>query len=95
MRLRGLPAAVAFILCAVPVVLGFIVPMLLLLRLLLIELRYSEFGWPLASFQLWAWNSFRLAALAAALCVALALALAFVQRMQASEKGGEIGRAHV
>ena len=41
------------------------------------EMRYAEFGLPLARFAQWAWASFRLAALAALLATGLALALGF------------------
>ncbi len=80
LRLRGSAAAAAWLLCAVPVLLGFVLPVAWLLWLLWQEARASEFGLPLARFALWGWASFRLAALAALLATGLALLLAFVLR---------------
>jgi iron(III) transport system permease protein len=54
---------------------------LLLVRLLWQEIRFSELGLPLAAFGDWAWASFRLAALAALMATALALWLAFLNRL--------------
>lgn len=80
LRLRGGAAAAAWGLCALPVLLGFVLPVLWLLWLLVQELRYSEFGLPLARFAGWAWSSFRLAGIAALLATVLALALGFALR---------------
>jgi iron(III) transport system permease protein len=79
--LRGGLSALAFALCALPVLLGFVLPVLLLVRLLWQEIRFSELGLPLAAFGDWAWASFRLAALAALMATALALWLAFLNRL--------------
>ncbi|MFN5699936.1 MAG: ABC transporter permease, partial [Betaproteobacteria bacterium] len=59
--LHGGLSVLAFALCALPVLLGFVVPVLLLLRLMWQELQFSEWGLPLAPFGQWAWTSFRLA----------------------------------
>lgn len=82
LMLRGASAAFAVCLCALPVLLGFVLPVLVLLRLLLQEARNSEFGLPLARFSQWAWTSFSLAGAAALLAVALALCLSFAMRNQ-------------
>ncbi len=79
-RLRGRAGWAAVALCAVPVLLGFVLPVLWLLRMALVEAQQSEFGLPLARFAGWAWTSFKLAAMAAAAATLLALALAFVLR---------------
>lgn len=76
-----------FVLCALPVLLGFALPVLALARLLWIEWRFGEFGLPLARFAGWAWSSLQLAGLAALLTVALALALSFALRVQPSGPG--------
>ncbi len=81
-RLRGRAALAAWGLCALPVALGFVLPVAILLRMLWIEARHAEFGLPLARFAQWAWVSFELAALAAAAAVVLALALGFVLRVR-------------
>ena len=80
LRLRGGAALAAWLLCALPVLAGFVLPVAWLLWLLWQEARGSEFGLPLDRFAQWSWASFRLAALAAALATVLALALAFVLR---------------
>jgi iron(III) transport system permease protein len=78
--LRGAAAAGALTLCALPVLLGFVLPVGWLLQMLWIEATQGEWGLPLARFAGWAWNSFRLAGAAAVLATLLALALAFVLR---------------
>ncbi|GIX23166.1 MULTISPECIES: iron ABC transporter permease [Caldimonas] len=78
--LRGRHAAWAWVLCALPVLLGFVLPVGVLLHLLWQEARYAELGLPWARFAQWGWTSLRLAALAALAAVGLALALAFAQR---------------
>ena len=90
--LRGGLSVLAFSLCAAPVLLGFLLPMALLLRLLAQELQYAELGLPLQSFGHWAWGSFRLATGAAVLACGLALALAFLQRMPLGLGAGGAGR---
>lgn len=81
-RLRGWHAVSAVALCATPVLLGFVLPVLVLLHMLATEMRTSEFGLPLARFAQWSWTSFRLAALAAVLATGVALALALALRLR-------------
>jgi iron(III) transport system permease protein len=83
--LHGRRALLAFTLCALPVGLGFVLPVLLLLRLVWREAVHGEFGLPLARFAQWCLNSFQLAALAALAAAALALALAFAVRASAPD----------
>jgi iron(III) transport system permease protein len=80
--LKGLRAAGMWLLCALPVLLGFVLPVAVLGHLLWQEAQYAEFGIPWGRFVQWAWTSFKLAGLAAVLAVALALALAFALRAQ-------------
>jgi iron(III) transport system permease protein len=75
----------AQLLCALPILLGFALPVLMMLRPLLSGLSDAA-GVPLrwADFAQWAFNSFKLAGIAALLATALALLLAFSQRRQPS-----------
>ena len=66
-------------LCALPILLGFALPVLMMLRPLLMGSGSDEpIRW--AAFGGWAWSSFKLAAIAAVLATTLALLLAFMQR---------------
>ncbi len=78
--LRRGAAAAAVALCTLPVLLGFLLPVLWLARMLWIEATLSEFGLPLGRFLQWAWASFRLAGTAALAATLLALALGFFLR---------------
>ncbi|MES2957523.1 MAG: iron ABC transporter permease [Pseudomonadota bacterium] len=82
--LQGRLALLAWSLCALPIALGFLLPLALLARLVWQEARFGAFGLPLARFAQWSLTSFQLAALAAVLASALALALAFALRLGAS-----------
>ena len=82
--LRGRLAWLAWGLCALPVALGFVLPLALLAGLVWQEARFGEFGLPLARFAQWCLTSFQLAAIAALLAAGLALALAFALRVAAS-----------
>ncbi|MBM3386152.1 MAG: iron ABC transporter permease [Betaproteobacteria bacterium] len=79
-RLRAGAQVLAWGVCAVPVLLGFVLPVLILLRALL----GSEEVLPWARFGDWAWNSLRLGAGTAVLAVGVALWLAFSARRHAS-----------
>jgi iron(III) transport system permease protein len=81
--LRGRLALLAWLLCALPVALGFVLPLVLLAHLVWREAMYGEVGLPLTRFAQWCANSFELAALAALSAAALALALVFVLRISA------------
>lgn len=82
--LHGRLALLAWALCAVPVMFGFVLPLALLARLVWQEARSGDFGLPLARFSQWCLTSFELAAIAALLAAALALALAFALRVAAT-----------
>jgi iron(III) transport system permease protein len=83
-ELHGGLALLAWSLCAIPVAFGFLLPLLLLARLVWQEALYGDVGLPLARFAQWSLTSFELAATAALLAAALALALAFALRVAAS-----------
>ncbi len=82
LRLSGRAAALAVAACALPVLLGFVLPVAVLLRLLWQEVQVSEFGLPLARFAQWSWTSFKLAAMAAVLATGMALLLGFALRLR-------------
>ena len=74
-RLTGARAALATLVCTIPLAVGFVVPVVLLLRLLAgAELEGTRF-------PIWAWNSFRVATMAGVLAVALALLVAYAARL--------------
>ena len=74
-RLTGWQAAWAWIGCFTPVLLGFMVPALILLKWALHDAR-----WGGASFPSLVWSSFYLASLAALIAVVLALILGYAKR---------------
>ncbi|WDZ97457.1 iron ABC transporter permease [Herbaspirillum sp. WKF16] len=87
--LSGGRAACAWLVCGLPVLLGFALPVLILLRLWWGELgRAASTGLddvPAALFDIgryagWVWNSFRFGGMAALAAIALALSLCFAQR---------------
>jgi iron(III) transport system permease protein len=80
LALSSRPAAAAWALCALPVLLGFVVPVAALLVLVAKEASAAPFGLPLARFAEWAWASLRLSGLAAVFAVLLALALGYALR---------------
>ena len=77
-QLRGARAALAWTVCAVPIALGFVLPVLFMLRPLV--LGWDNLLWD--QFASWTLNSVRLASLSAALATALAMGLAFAVRRQ-------------
>ncbi len=76
MRLRGAHAAIAWLVCLLPVLMGFVAPVFFMLRPLAAD--WSVLPW--SRFLDWAWNSVRLGGITAVLAVAIALALAFAVR---------------
>jgi len=79
-RLQGTALLAVWVLCLLPVLLGFVLPVLWLVYLLVQELIYSPAGLPLNRFIGWAWSSFKLAGLAGVSATVLALAVAFALR---------------
>ncbi|UDF35032.1 UNVERIFIED_ORG: iron ABC transporter permease [Shinella sp. XGS7] len=90
LALRGWPALVAWLMCTLPILLGFVLPVLVLLRLLWQEALHNELGLPLERFGQWSVSSLKLAGLAALLAVVLALVLAWLGR--AGRLAGGAGR---
>jgi iron(III) transport system permease protein len=82
--LRGLHLAVAWLVCGLPVLLGFALPVLMMLRPLVDGLSNAEQPINWLSFATWAFHSVKLATLAAVLAVGMALLMAFVQRRSPS-----------
>jgi iron(III) transport system permease protein len=83
--LTGSKQLKAQLLCGLPILLGFALPVFMMLRPLmsgLSEATDTPLRW--ADFAQWAFNSFKLAGIAALLASALALLLAFSQRRQPS-----------
>lgn len=78
-RLTGRQSLAAWLVCGLPVVAGFVAPVLFMLRPLAGE--WTGLAW--APFLHWATNSLRLAALTAVLACAVALALGLLVRVQA------------
>jgi iron(III) transport system permease protein len=78
--LRGAAQIWAWLLCGLPVLLGFVLPLLFMLRPLL----FSTAEWQWGQFGQWAFNSLRLGGLTAVLAVGVAWVLAFSVRRQPS-----------
>lgn len=76
LRLRGWRSAAAWLVCGLPVLMGFVAPVLFMLRPLAAD--WSVLPW--SRFLEWALHSVRLGAITAVLAVAIALALAFAVR---------------
>jgi len=80
MQLFGAQALLAQILCALPVLLGFVIPMWLMLHTLGVQMQAQDTVIPWAAFIQWASNSLRLAAITATLAVGCGLILTFLTR---------------
>jgi iron(III) transport system permease protein len=85
LQLRGHSALLAQVLCALPVLLGFALPVLLMLLTLANQLQQADVVIPWGAFIAWSWNSLRLASITALLGVAAGLWLAFSQRLHPSK----------
>jgi iron(III) transport system permease protein len=89
--LAGKHAAFAQALCALPVLLGFVLPVLMMLRPLLQAWGSAEAPLPWSGFVQWSLNSFKLASITAVLATVIALALAFwVRRTQSRVAHGVV-----
>ena len=77
-QLTGARAWLATIVCAIPVAVGFVVPALLLVRLIVNEADVAL----TPRFAAWAWNSFRVAIVAALLAIACAVLVAYAVRLR-------------
>ena len=74
--LRGARMLLAWLVCALPVAMGFVAPVAFMLRPLAAD--WSVLPW--SAFLEWTWHSVRLGGITAALALGVALALAFAQR---------------
>ena len=79
-RLSGKRLVLAWLVCGLPVLMGFILPLLFMLRPFLASLKSDDAPLPWAQFGQWAANSVMLGGISAVLAVALALMLAFAVR---------------
>lgn len=79
-KLQGKSLVVAWLVCMTPILMGFVLPLLFILRPFLAALRADDVAMPWAQFGQWAANSLFLGLLSAALAVAFALLIAFAMR---------------
>mgnify|MGYP003407579012 CR=1 FL=1 len=79
-KLQGKSLAIAWLVCVVPILMGFVLPLLFILRPFLTALRADDVSMPWAQFGQWASNSLFLGLVSAALAVAFALIIAFAMR---------------
>jgi iron(III) transport system permease protein len=79
-NLQGKQLAVAWLVCVTPILMGFVLPLLFILRPFLAALRADDVLMPWAQFCQWAANSLFLGVVSAVLAVAFALVIAFAMR---------------
>lgn len=79
LQLHGVSAALALLLCALPVLLGFVLPLLIMGHALWVHSQSVSVDW--LKFSIWMGNSLYLGLLTAVLAVGMALSLAFSQRV--------------
>ena len=79
-QLSGKRLVLAWLVCGLPVLMGFILPLLFMLRPFLASLKSADAPLPWSQFGQWAVNSVMLGGISAVLAVALALVLAFAVR---------------
>jgi iron(III) transport system permease protein len=79
-KLSGKRLVLAWFVCGLPVLMGFVLPLLFMLRPFLASLQSADAPPPWAQFGQWAVNSLMLGGISAVLAVALALVLAFAVR---------------
>jgi iron(III) transport system permease protein len=88
-QLHGVLAWLTTACCALPVLLGFVLPALGLMAMLWRDAAAADGAWASQrwlAFGAWAWASFKLAAIAATLATALALTLGFALRQRGSRQ---------
>ena len=79
-KLSGKRLGLAWLVCGLPVLMGFVLPLLFMLRPFLASLTSADAPPPWAQFGQWAVNSLMLGGISAVMAVALALMLAFAVR---------------
>lgn len=82
LRLHGLAAFVALVLCALPVLFGFVLPVAFMLRALVLGTEWGDLPW--TRFGQWALTSLSLGLTTAVLAVGIAVLLASHARLQPS-----------
>lgn len=82
LRLRSWSALLAFVMCLMPILLGFVAPLLIMFHALWQNSQTQHVPWP--SFMAWTWNSLRLGGITSVLAVACALLFAYGVRVQPS-----------
>jgi iron(III) transport system permease protein len=82
LRLHGWAAALAVFACLMPILLGFVLPVSIMLHALWQSSQTQALPW--SSFMRWTWHSVSLGGLTAVLAVAMALALAYSVRVRPS-----------
>lgn len=85
LRLHGIKALSAGLLCALPILFGFVVPVGLMLVTFWTQWHGDAMPLEWQAFIQWSWNSFRLAAITAVIAVSLGLWLAFSQRLASNQ----------
>lgn len=89
-QLRGAQAWLAALFCVIPIILGFVLPVLVLLRLWLLDWQAQvaeggSFSWAYYErYVTWIGNSVQLASVTALLAILIALLLAYALRLRAS-----------
>ena len=84
-KLAGASARLAQFLCAMPILLGFAIPTLIMLHSLGSQMKSSDILVPWAAFMQWSGNSLKLASITAALAVACGFVLAFLNRTHSNK----------
>ena len=79
-HLSGKRLVLAWLVCGLPVLMGFVLPLLFMLRPFLASLKSDDAPLPWAQFGQWAANSVMLGGISAVMAVALALVLSFAVR---------------
>ncbi len=79
-KLSGKRLVLAWFVCGLPVLMGFVLPLLFMLRPFLASLKSADAPPPWAQFGQWAVNSLMLGGISAVMAVAIALVLAFAVR---------------
>jgi len=89
-QLTGARASLAWLICILPILLGFALPVAILLQLWWDEAGAGASNVPGAGarYLSWVWNSFRFGGMAAIIAVVLALALCFTQRARGVPRNG-------
>ena len=89
--LKGKALLLAWLVCGLPVLMGFVLPLLFIVRPFLAALKDDQVTLPWAQFAQWAGNSVFLGGISALLAVGLALVIAFVLRVRSDNLSRMVG----